>query len=111
MKYSHIAMLLSTLVFAPLVGAASLDTMPIYDAANPPPTARCVGTTGTATVCADTSKVDLEQRKVYEDCVYAGTNKCTYVRVTAPYPVTTGPVVTLQCGIDGPDANCVPDLK
>lgn len=111
MKYSHIAMLLGTLVFAPLAGAATVDTVPVYDAANPPPTARCVGTTGTAVVCADTSKITLVQTEIYEDCVYAGSNKCNYVRVTAPVPAIAPGYVTLQCGIDGPDANCIPDLK
>ncbi len=111
MKYSHLAMLLGTLVFAPLAGAATVDTVPIFDAVSPPPTARCVGTTGTATTCADTSKIRLIQTTIYEDCVFTGGSTCSYVRVTAPVPTTTGPVVTLQCGIDGPDANCVPDLN
>ena len=111
MKFTHVAMLLSTLVFAPLAGAASVDTNAIYDAASPPPTARCVGTTGTAVACADTSKITLVTTQIYQDCVYAGGSSCTFVRVTAPVPKTTGPVVTLQCGIDGPDADCVPSLK
>ena len=110
MKFTHVAMLLSTLVFAPLAGAASLDTNAIYDAASPPPTARCVGTTGTAVACADTSKITLVPRKIYEDCVYAGGSSCSYIRVTAPVPAVGPGYVTLQCGYDGPDADCVPSI-
>ena len=110
MKYSHIALLLSTMVFAPLAGAATADTGAIYDAATPPPTARCVGTNGTAVACVDTSTIKIGQQMLFTDCIYTGGPTCTTVRVTAP-KLVSGPGVTLQCGYDGPDANCVPDLK
>lgn len=108
MRISHIKLVVLGVLCSSAAWAEGVNTDNVYDLTKPPPTARCVGTTGTATACVDTTKITRPTTPLYEDCVYTLGSTCTPVRVTYPRPVIGPGFLSVECGIDGPDPNCVP---